>query len=462
MAVDRVPVTLGAGGILPVQLASNTPPDQELDHSGDFLVRDAVGNGALINGRITAGVSRTLTLDVTEVIAGPEELRLPATIYGNIVSITRGETVTDEVLGSGDPTAPFQEFTLAKSPLTFFADSKAPRGYRSTLTVRVNGIEWTEVASFFGKGPEDRVYIVRPGDDEGDFKVVFGDGERGQRPPSGVDNITATYRFGAGADAPAPGAINQLLSPVEGIESVINVFSPTGGADADGPDEIRRAAPRSALTLGRAVSLADFEALALEFGAINAVATWAWDQRSQNAVVKVYFIAEDGPDVGGKLRVYLQGFADPTTPIQTARAVDTGQTVTIDIEVDPAFVSDDVEFAVLEALLDRDTGIFSLAQAPIGRPIFRSKIFAQICGVEGVVSVRSLRVQGNDFPFAFDPGEGRFLGAAGRLFVGNTAAGDVLPLIVNAVAAPGGLAGNFQVFNGPSDPPEPVDPGPMI
>ncbi|MGH9763971.1 MAG: hypothetical protein ACREDR_45640, partial [Blastocatellia bacterium] len=40
------------------------------------------------------------------------------TIFGNVVAATNGETTT-EVLGSGDPSQPFQSFTLRQSPLTY-------------------------------------------------------------------------------------------------------------------------------------------------------------------------------------------------------------------------------------------------------------------------------------------------------------------------------------------------------
>ena len=51
--------------------------------------------------------------------------------------------------------------------------------------------------AFSGAGPQDEVYIVRQNED-GESIVTFGDGETGARLPSGVKNVTASYRFGAG------------------------------------------------------------------------------------------------------------------------------------------------------------------------------------------------------------------------------------------------------------------------
>ena len=131
------------------------------------------------------------------------------------------------------------------------------------------------------------VYIVRQ-NDAGESDITFGDGVTGVRLPTGVDNVTASYRFGAGAAKPPAGVINQLAKPVEGLRRVVNPVAAGGGADADQPKDIRKNAPNSALILGRAVSVPDFEALAREFGGvINAHVEWAWDESCQRAVVLV-------------------------------------------------------------------------------------------------------------------------------------------------------------------------------
>src|SRR5207253_593631 len=84
--------------------------------------------------------------------------------------------------------------------------------------VWVDGLRWTEVPSFYGAAPDSQVYIVRQRDD-GASVVTFGDGERGARLPSGVGNVVATYRFGAGEAAPPAFSIKQLARPVPGRRS---------------------------------------------------------------------------------------------------------------------------------------------------------------------------------------------------------------------------------------------------
>jgi predicted phage baseplate assembly protein len=325
-------------------------------------------------------------------------------------------------LGSGDAAQVFQSFTLGNKSLTYQNDPSAPNGRRSTLEVRVNGIQWNEVPSFFNTGPQEEVYIVRQNDQE-ETIVTFGNGNTGSRPPTGVDNVTATYRFGAGAAKPPAGAIGQLARPVEGLRRVVSPIAAGGGADADQPKDIRRNAPNSALLLGRAVSLPDFEALAREFGGVlNAYVEWAWDETCQGAVVKVWFIPDDG-DIARELRAFLIGQADPNTPLAAEEAQAQPSELTIDLEIDPRFNPQTVSEQVRQALTNPDTGILALENIPLGRPLFRSRIFDAVLSVEGTRSVRAMTVDGQPAPFAITVAQGRYRNFLDHLLISHTIAG---------------------------------------
>src|SRR5205085_10759842 len=47
--------------------------------------------------------------------------RATVTIFGNVALATHGESVRNEVLGSGDASQPYHPFALRQSPLTFVA-----------------------------------------------------------------------------------------------------------------------------------------------------------------------------------------------------------------------------------------------------------------------------------------------------------------------------------------------------
>lgn len=206
-------------------------------------------------------------------------VRSTVSINANVALATHGESIANfgvagETLGSGDATQAFQRFTLAQAPLTHVSAATGS-GTRSTLQLRVQGLLWHEVPSLYGRGPDERVYITRMTDD-GRTNVIFGDGVTGARLPTGSANVSASYRKGLGS-AGRVGAhqLTQLLSRPLGLKSVTNPLAADGGADPQGLEQARRSAPLAILTLGRIVSLQDYEDFAAAFAGIGKAAAVA-------------------------------------------------------------------------------------------------------------------------------------------------------------------------------------------
>jgi hypothetical protein len=381
----------------------------------ELLLEDANGRGVHVRGTVEVTPDGAGKVVVHDDVPFPHPLRAPVKVYGNLIHVTRGETVAGEVLGSGDAAQVYQSFTLEKKPLTYLPDPSAADGRRSTLEVRVNGLLWREVPSFYGAASSDEVYVVRH-DDEGAATVHFGDGVDGARLPTGVDNVVATYRFGAGAAKPSPGAITQLVRPVPGLRRVVDPVGAVGGADADRPRDIRRNAPASALTLGRAVSIEDFEAMARAYGVVNARAEWTWDAGSQNAAVKVWVIS-DGPSVAGALRQRLVQEAGPAVPIAVAEARPRSGRLDLEIEVAPRHDPATVAAAVRTALIDDEAGLLARGNLPIGRPVFRSRLFEAVQRVAGVAAIRGATLDGSDVDYVLRVRDGEYLDVAGALTI---------------------------------------------
>lgn len=354
--------------------------------TGDGQARFAAGSGARAFGK----------------------LGTPVHLHGNVVEAVRGETVGDEALGSGDAGKKHQSFTLKKKPLAWVPDASLAEGRRPELTVRVGGIVWKRVDSFFGKKPEDQVYTVSL-EEDGGSRIAFGDGIRGARLPSGVDNVRATYRFGAGAAKPPAGSIKSIARPAPGLLGVIGPLPATGGSDAETPDELRRSAPASALTLGRAVSLADFEAMARSYpGILNAASAWAWDTRRQRAAAKLWIIPDEG-DPAADLRDYLAARAAPDLSIAvdlagTATATTLSVTLAYAEGHDPATV----RAAVTDALFDDWTGFLAPRNQVIGGALFRSALTHAVHAVSGVASVPTIRLGGAAMPHGVAAGQGNW------------------------------------------------------
>ena len=256
--------------------------------SQPILLQDSTGLGVAPTGS-SPGNSNSLTIGALP--DPPPSLQPPFLVLPNLLAVTRGKTVANEVLGSGDATNPAQDFQLSQSPVTYLSQGA---GYASTIALTVNNLPWTEVASFYGQAANATVFVTRE-DNNGKTHVMFGDGVNGARLPTGVNNVVATYRVGAGAASPPAGKLTVIAKSYPGLRSVLNPVAVSGGSDADQPDQIRRDAPRSVLTFGRAVSVFDYEALAAQApGVTRASAVWAWNDARQRTLVTVYVGDDSG------------------------------------------------------------------------------------------------------------------------------------------------------------------------
>lgn len=211
-------------------------------------------------------------------------------VHGNVAPATHGET-TQEILGDGSSAKPFQSFALRQKPLTYVS-APTESGAASSLRMRINELLWHEVPTLYGRNLGERVFETRIGDD-GVPIVQFGDGASGARLPTGRNNVVATFRKGIGvAGSVRAGSLATALDRPLGLRDVFNPNAAGGGQDPETLDEARVNAPVTTLTLGRVVSLRNYEDFARGFGGIaKARADWVWDGESRRIVVTVA-----GPD----------------------------------------------------------------------------------------------------------------------------------------------------------------------
>ncbi len=356
--------------------APEIPAAAEVPPGTPAVIEDATGAGT--PGR----VGRT-SADAPPLV-GPVRALL------NLLPVSRGETVTAEVIGSGDPAVAGQEFPLARSPLTYLAGTGPGPfdGYRSTLRIDVGGIEWREVASFYDQPADARVFVTRE-DDAQRTRVRFGDGVHGARLPAGAGNVVAGYRVGSGAEVPPIGTLTTVLRPQPGLASIRNPIAPGGGADPDPPEQIRRYAPRSVLAFGRAVSGDDYETIAAQTpGVGRARVVWGWDADSQRTVVKV-LVGDDEAAVTAA-RDALRAFADPNRPVVVALAAPVYPDLTLTVEVHRDYEPAAVRSAVATVLLDPLTPPFGADVVRIGDVVYDSQIYDACLQVAGVVAVHGL------------------------------------------------------------------------
>jgi hypothetical protein len=313
--------------------------------------------------------------------------RTSVRINANVAPATHGETVK-EVLGAGDAGQPYQRFNLKQAPLTHVSGA-TDSGTQSTLEVRVNDLLWREVPNLFGRRPDDRIYVTSRSD-EGRTTIEFGDGRSGARLPTGRENVRATYRKGIGLDGLlAAGQLSQLMTRPLGVKGASNPTPATGGDDAEGPEDARQNAPLTVLTLGRTVSLRDYEDYARSFaGVAKALATWQWDGDARRI-----FITVAGPR-GAAIPVQSETFkwlvasisdaGDPnvTFTVKSYRSAAFGLAVNIKVD-EPTFVRETVLAGVLGALQER----FSFEARAFGQSVELSDVIATVQAVSGVIAV---------------------------------------------------------------------------
>lgn len=312
--------------------------------------------------------------------------RTTVSLNANVARATHGETVK-ETLGSGDSTQKNQRFTLKKPPLTYIS-AATPSGGQSTLSVRVNDVLWMEAPSLYELTPKDQKYIVRI-DDDGKATVIFGDGEKGARLPTGTNNITATYRSGIGLDGEVTAdALTMLQSRPLGIRGVTNPQTASGAADPAQLAQARTNAPLTVLTLDRIVSLLDYENFTRAFNGIGkaqAIALW----NDEHYLIHLTIAGANGKAVDLNSDLYanlidaLDAARDPAQQVRVdnfiLRQFNVTATVVIDPRYDAQLVLSQIEAALLTA--------FSFEQRLFGQPVTAAEVITVIQNVAGVVAV---------------------------------------------------------------------------
>jgi predicted phage baseplate assembly protein len=343
--------------------------------------------------------------------ASPPNLK---SVLLNTVPARNLVTVQNEPLGSSNGRA-FQSFTLANAPvypgstvLTVFEPSTGG----GTFTT------WTETLDLFSAGPSDRQYELIP--DTGE--ILFGDGTTGMIPPPDdgsqpAGNIVATsYQYGGGLSGNV-GATS--LTKVLGSTGTVsfdanNALPATGGDDEEAVSSGVARAPAVVRSRYRAVSLADFEALAIETPTARVARAKALpNTRPQHkanstpgAVTVILvpnatfassvFTAIALPDaVKQAVQAYLDQRRLVTAELYTTAAVFRQVTVTASLQV---AAGTGAAAALAAAVTALQTYFHALVGGddgtgwPFGGTIYFSRVFQQLLDVPGVSLVEKVSI----------------------------------------------------------------------
>jgi hypothetical protein len=312
--------------------------------------------------------------------------RTATAVNANVGVATQGSSVS-EILGNGAAATVNQRFSLKQTPLTF-VQSPTATGRLSSLEVRANEVQWTEAVSLYQQPGSARVFSTL-NHGGGATDILFGDGIEGATLPSGQNNIRAKYRIGSGLGGNVlAGAITTLMDRPLGVSGVNNPEAATGGQDAQPADGIRANAPLSVMTLGRAVSITDYQNFARSFAGIaKANAIWIPSGPGRGVFITVAAaggsaLAAANPTLGNLLTA-LHNYGNPLIPIHVQSYLETLFSVSADVKYDPAYDAAAVKQAVLDTLRAR----YSFAARSFGEGVSSDEIAAVIQAIAGVVAV---------------------------------------------------------------------------
>lgn len=371
--IVAITVTSEQGIIIPAGFQVSTPPNG----NNDTLIFETVAD-------VTFPASST-----------------PTTL---LVTAHEGLTVADEVIGTscGDLDA---SYTLMQTPVI-----------SDTLVVRVveipndPGQVWFRVSNLLEAQPSDRAYMISL--DENDaLTVTFGDGVNGLVPPRGAV-IHTSYRVGGGADGNVlAGTVSQLEDPTDYVVvpvlsdpsdpsspplpidpsippptiNVTNQSAASGGTDSESLESIRTNAPKALRARQRAVTLSDYEALALTIPTIQIAKAKAAAQVYTN--VTIYVAPPGGGQVDQDSLDAVVSYMESRKLAGVTVVAATATYVSVDIEISVQVDSRYSQVTVKQAVRNALDSLLSFDNVDFGGTVTLSSIYAVVTRVEGVVGV---------------------------------------------------------------------------
>jgi hypothetical protein len=314
------------------------------------------------------------------------------------IPVEEGRLVRDEMLGASDGTAN-QRFVLPHVGLILKSIGQAQQINRDIiLTSELAGVidEWVlqESLAFSREGQKDFVIEI---DEEDRTTVIFGDGAFGLIPASG-SLIKASYRVGGGvAGNTAKDTIQTLVNAPQLAllgAKVTNLAPATGGADRESIDHAVNHAPAVFRSLRRAVTAADYEALALDFKGVGKVRAKAahWN------LVTLFVAPEGGGLVSDVLEANLLAYFEDKRPLTTLIEIqDVAYVrvfVTAALGVNSYYSREDIKAKVSAAA----GGLLAFDNVDFGKPLYLSGFYEVIEAIEGVQYVNITEFRREDQP----------------------------------------------------------------
>jgi hypothetical protein len=414
------PLELVAGDYLLLEETVDpvTGGDPDPTHRQVVRLREAAADTDRLDGEAVLEVA----WDPADALAFPlcvsAEGKVTAVARGNVALADHGARRERRPLPAERPDPPGRWRPLVpEAPLAFTVPYDAglpaaaqlatdPRVALPAITLDDGDLEWFPVHDLLDAASTAPVFVVEV-EDGGETRLRFGDDESGREPPRGT-GFLADYRVGSGsAGNVAAEAVDRLVTPVGGVAGVRNPLAAAGGSDPEPTERVRQVAPQAFRTQERAVTAADYAAVADRFDQVQrAAGTLRWTGSWYTAFVTVDRAGGGDPDdddLGDRLRDFLDTYRMAGVDVDVNPPVPVAIELALDVCVAPGYVRTEVERQVLDALSarvlpDGRRGFFHPDNLTFGQPVYLSQVYAAVLAVAGVAWVNATTFKRLDRP----------------------------------------------------------------
>jgi hypothetical protein len=334
--------------------------------------------------------------------AGGVGVALPVTLetFTNLsLEIAASVVNGDSNLVAIESFASTADTSLSAQALMTFAAANALPAITLSGTSESATETWQPAQDLLEAGESDLVFVVEV-ESDGTATLRFGDNTNGRVPETGTDFL-ATYRIGNGTAGNVGADSLTYFAGDPRIQKCRNPLPAAGGTDPETNDQIRRRAPQAFLTQERAVTMADYAAVAEQNTQVDqAVANLRWT----GSWYTVFLAVE--PQGAGNLTSTLQRAVKKNVERYHLAGqdleIDNPQYVPLQVElqvcVDPNYFQSYVQQSLFQVL---GSGISSTGQKGLfypdnftfGQTVYLSPIYAAARSVAGVVAVRASSFQ---------------------------------------------------------------------
>jgi hypothetical protein len=259
---------------------------------------------------------------------------------------------------------------------------------------------WTAQRDLLNSGPDHADFVAET-ETDGSTYLRFGDDTHGLRPAPGT-RFGASYRLGGGLRGNvAREAISHAVLNDSAVQSVRNPLPATGGVAPENIEDVRRKAPFAFRTQERAVTPADYEALAGQHPDVQrAAAALRWTGSWPTVLLTID--RRGGLPVDADFARAIRKFVEPFRLAGHDLEVNGPNFVSLEIAARVSVASDhfrsDVEAALLQlfsngVLPDGRLAVFNPDNFTFGQPVYLSPLYAAAQKVDGVLGIRIVTFQ---------------------------------------------------------------------